>query len=195
MPDEAVQEPAKSKRGGPRIGPDGKSLAGRRKGRKNKKTIERELVEQQKAQALEAVKQIGDGTPAPVAAAQVKKLGKEVLEDFMHLFAGMAAYHQPVPNGMPVPANRQPDVAKFLQFSELTLAFAKELTPYQSPRLAAMMIGQAQTRQIAVTGGLPSADAPPALTDEQYKAALKVTEGPIIEGTAVSAPELAPTAK
>src|SRR6266566_3568735 len=38
-----------------------------------------------------------------------KKLAKDVLEDFMLVFAGMAATYQPLRAGMAVPPGRQPD--------------------------------------------------------------------------------------
>lgn len=69
-----------------------------------------------------------------------KRLAKDVLEEFMLLFAGMAATHQPLPPGMPVPVNRQPDEAKFEKWARLAGWFASELAPYQSPTFKAVAI-------------------------------------------------------
>jgi hypothetical protein len=68
------------------------------------------------------------------------KLGKDVLEEFMMLFAGMAAAHQPLPAGMPPPPGRTPDETKFLTYARLTVDTAKALADFQSPKFKAIMV-------------------------------------------------------
>jgi len=101
--------------------------AGRGQGRKpgipNKATVER---------ALEAAKQNAE------AKANGKKLAKEVLEEFMLLFAGMAAAYQPLPPGTPVPPGREPNEAKFITYAKLATDTAADLAPYQSPTFRAI---------------------------------------------------------
>lgn len=58
----------------------------------------------------------------------------------MHLFAGMAAHHQPMPEGQLVPPGRKPDVAKFLEYAKLATDVAKALAPYQSPTFRAIVV-------------------------------------------------------
>ena len=67
-----------------------------------------------KIEAANIREQVG---AAELAAEKVhnagKKLGKDVLEEFMHLFAGMAVAHQPLPAGTPIsarPAARRGEV-------------------------------------------------------------------------------------
>lgn len=154
----ASTSPPKKKRGGVRLGPDGKPLQGRRKGIRNKKTVERELLKARKKAhdaMIEEAKIVGAAVSVDVAIAANVKLGKEILSDFANVLAGAAAFYQPTPG------NKNADEARFLKYSELAIHAADKLAPYQSPRLAAMMIGQTQTRKIAVSGGLPSADDEP----------------------------------
>lgn len=163
----------KKKRGGVRLGPDGKPLQGRRKGIRNRKTVERELVRARELAQLALIEK----TRLKNATAQVElaieadtKLGKEILSDFANMFAAAARYYQPI---VGVPKKKQPkqaDAALFLKYSELAVYAADKLAPYQSPRLAAMMIGATQTKKIAITGGLPSAhDEQPQLPPDLYE--------------------------
>lgn len=148
----------KEKRGGVRLGPDGKPLQGRRKGIRNKKTTERELEKARKKAhdlMIEQARIVGATVSMDAAVQANTKLGKEILSDFANVLAGAAAFYQPTPG------NKNADEARFLKYSELAIYAADKLAPYQSPRLAAMMIGQTQTRKIAVTGGLPSSDDEP----------------------------------
>jgi len=105
----------------------GRGGAGRGQGRKpgipNKATQER---------ALEAARQNAE------AKANGKKLAKEVLEEFMLLFAGMAAAYQPLPPGTPVPPGREPNEAKFITYAKLATDTAADLAPYQSPTFRAI---------------------------------------------------------
>lgn len=118
----------------------GQRFGGRVAGVPNKATIEKNLLI---AQQL-AVKA---GQPA-------KPLAKEVLEDFMHLTAGMAAFYQPTAPGQP--GNPNQDEAKFWQAALACKEFAKALAPYQSPTFKAIM-------------GMPAmpSSAPEKATDKQ----------------------------
>jgi hypothetical protein len=68
----------------PRGSSPGERRGGRAKGAKNKSTLERALV----AERIIAEQQ---GTPG-------RKLGKELLEEFATMFAGLAAAFQPIPS-------------------------------------------------------------------------------------------------
>jgi len=103
----------------------GQKTGGRKPGSRNKAVIERERVA-----AEIAARTVAD------AKVSGRKLAKEQLDDFMTLFAGMAAHHQPIPGwkeGDPVPAGRNPDEAKFKEYAMLTIDCARILAPYQSP--------------------------------------------------------------
>lgn len=162
------------KRGGVRLGPDGKPLQGRRKGIRNKKTVERELLKARKKaheKMLEEATIVGAAVSVDVAMKANVKLGKEILSDFANVLAGAAAFYQPTPG------NKNADERRFLKYSELAIYAADKLTPYQSPRLAAMMIGQTQTKKIAVEGGLPAPDEVPVeLPPDLYEDSVRPTE-------------------
>lgn len=76
-----------------------------------------------------------------MAQAEVngKKLAKDVLEDFMLLFAGMAAFYQPTAPNAPQ-QNVNGSETKFLQYGELAITAAKALAPYQSPTFRAVAV-------------------------------------------------------
>lgn len=98
---------------------------GRPEGAKSKSTIERELKAARDAEA---------------AVNSGRKLGKEVLDEFMHLFAGMAAAYQPLPPGTEaVPQGREPNEGKFEKYARLAVQCARDLAPYQSPTFRAIM--------------------------------------------------------
>jgi hypothetical protein len=109
--------------------------AGRKKGQKNKATIERELIA-----ARQAEKRIDE------AVNSGRKLGKDVLDDFMQLFAGIAASYQPVApdvwEGMTEEqkAKRTPNPVEFEKWARLAVHCATKLAPYQSPTFQAIMI-------------------------------------------------------
>ncbi len=105
----------------------GKKHGGRTKGTPNKATVERE-----RAAAEIAKRTVAD------ARHHGKKLAKEVLEDFMFLFAGMAAHHQPAPPTGP--SNPNENRASFVEEAKLAVYCAKELAPYQSYRFAAVAV-------------------------------------------------------
>ncbi len=103
----------------------GERRGGRHKGVPNRATIE-------KAKVAELA--------LAEAKAQGRKLAKDVLEDFMHLFAGMAAHYQPIPEGQAVPPGRAPHEGKFGEYSRLAVDCAHKLAPYQSPTFRAIVI-------------------------------------------------------
>lgn len=100
----------------------GEHRGGRVKGKPNKTTIEKVLLAER---AVAGSRDAG------------KKLGREVLEDFMLLFAGMAAHYQPQPVAGAHP-NEHED--KFDKYARLACETAKWLAPYQSPTYRAIMV-------------------------------------------------------
>lgn len=121
-------------------------------GSKNKTTLEREELARRELEAQAAV--------AVQARVPAKKLGKEILDDFANLFAGMAAMYQPWPASMG--KNPHEDLKKFDFYSDKAIQAASALAPYQSPRLSAVAIGAAVVNRVEVTGGMPDDFAPPA---------------------------------
>lgn len=101
---------------------------GRKKGTPNRATVER--VEQ----ARIAVEQ---------ARGRNVKLGKDVLEEFMMLFADIARHHMPRVPGLPMPEHGKPNEEKFLTYAKLAAATAKDLADYQSPKFKAIAIATA----------------------------------------------------
>lgn len=120
--------------------------SGRRKGTKNKAVIEREAA----AKMAERVALERERLKAEDAAREMiivktagRKLAKEVGEDFLTLFAGLAAVYQPLPDlkeGEAPPEGRMPDELKFNRYAKLAMEMVKALLPYQSPALSAVMI-------------------------------------------------------
>jgi hypothetical protein len=104
----------------------GRKTGGRHRGTPNKATIEKALI-----------------AARTVAGAKLaaKKLAKEVLEDFMLLFAGMAAHHQPTPPGHP--QNPHESKTEFLRYAGMAIDCAHKLAPYQSPTFRAVMVAPA----------------------------------------------------
>mgnify|MGYP000735891981 CR=1 FL=1 len=103
----------------------GFKTGGRQKNTPNKATVERAVVAERIVRETEM---------------SGRKLGKEVLADFMDVFAALATYHQPLPDGMTVPQGRKPDEAKFEKYARLAIQAAKDLAPYQSPTFRAIQI-------------------------------------------------------
>jgi len=102
--------------------------SGRKVGSQNKATIERlKRAEIEMTQARESG----------------KKLAKDVLEEFMMLFAGMAAQSQPIPEGMPVPPGRKPNEKTFEKYARLAVETAADLAKYQSPTFKAIAVAMA----------------------------------------------------
>jgi hypothetical protein len=110
----------------------GERRGGRQKGTRNKATIERTLIAER-------------GTAEGKTAGQ--RLAKEVLEDFMHLFADMAAT-----------ADRNTE--KFEKWARLAIETAKALAPFQSPRFSAVMVGATTVQKITIEGGSTRRDFP-----------------------------------
>lgn len=109
----------------------GRKTGGKQRGTPNKATRERLEQERVAKQAQQEVDK---------ARAANTKLGKDILEEFMKNFAGMAAYYQPLPDGTPVPAGRKPDEKRFLTYAKLTVETAAQLAQFQSPRFKAIAI-------------------------------------------------------
>lgn len=109
----------------------GNKTGGRSRGTPNKRTTERLEAERIAKQAQQEVDK---------ARQANTKLGKDVLEEFMKTFAGMAAYHQPVPEGMAIPTGRKPDEAKFLTYARLAAETAAKLAEFQSPKFKAIQV-------------------------------------------------------
>jgi hypothetical protein len=72
-----------------------------------------------------------------------KKLAKDVLEEFMFLFAGIAATAQPIPAGMAVPAGKKPNPRTFEKYARLAVETAAALARYQSPTFKAVLTAEA----------------------------------------------------
>lgn len=105
----------------------GERRGGRVKGVPNKATMERALIA-----ANTLVK----------SRAADKKLAKEVLDDFMALFAGMAAHYQPTPPHA-MQQNQYGNPAEFEKYARLAVQCAKDLAPYQSPTFRAIVVAPA----------------------------------------------------
>jgi hypothetical protein len=105
----------------------GERRGGRVKGQKNRATIEKERIA-----AEIAARTVAD------ARLSGKKLAKEVLEEFMLLFGGMAAHHQPTPPNRP--SNPHASKDDFLRYATLAIDCARYLAPYQSPTFRAVHI-------------------------------------------------------
>lgn len=136
----------------------GERRGGRQLGAKNKTTIEREnqaRLEVDRARMIDEARAANASEVVTQAKAAGVKLAKDILEDFMRLFAGMAAIHQPLPDGVEIPPGRKPDPEKFLAFAKLAVSTASDLAPYQSPKLSAVMVGAAVVTEIEIVGGLP----------------------------------------
>lgn len=134
----------------------GHRTGGRQKGTMNKSTRERLEAERVAQQAQLEVNK---------ARQAHTKLGKDVLEEFMKTFAGMAAYYQPVPEGVAVPVGRKPDEGKFLTYAKLTTETAAALANFQSPRFKAIQIMTPPPNPVPVVrdGNVVTIDDPVAL--------------------------------
>ena len=109
----------------PRGSRPGERRGGRHKGGKNKATIERSLV----AERIVNETQMAG-----------RKLGKEVLEEIMILYSGLAAAFQPKSAGdIEAWANSSKE-AKFEKYSRLAMKAAHDLAEFQSPKLAAIHV-------------------------------------------------------
>ncbi|WP_338827163.1 hypothetical protein [Bradyrhizobium sp. 27S5] len=105
----------------------GERRGGRAKGTLNKATVERALV---------AERVVND------AAMNGRKLAKEVLQEFVELFTGLAAAHQPSGTSAGELSLWRTDGREpyFEKYAKLAVVTAKDLAQYQSPRLAAVQV-------------------------------------------------------
>jgi hypothetical protein len=98
--------------------------SGRRRGSKNKATIEKAIIAERDLAETQA---------------SGKKLAKEVIEDLMNTFVDLAAYYRPVMPGQPE-TNRHADKDEFEKHAIHAFEMAKALAPYQSPTFRAVMV-------------------------------------------------------
>ena len=101
----------------------GQRFGGRAKGVPNKATLQKALI---------AERTVAD------ARMSGRKLAKEILDDFMQLFAGMAAHYQPTPPDRP--QNPSQDEPMFEKYGRLAVETAKALANYQSPTFRAIVV-------------------------------------------------------
>jgi hypothetical protein len=141
--------------------------SGKKKGSKNKATLEKERLAELAIEerlrkenqeladkiAAEGVKTLDDARA--LAAAKGPMLMKDIGFQFTRVFAGMAALHQPAPPGHPPNPNADPKL--FREYAALALQGAKDFAQYESPKLSAVMVGGEMVTEIAITGG-PSDD-------------------------------------
>ncbi len=69
-----------------------------------------------------------------------RKLAVTILDEFAHVFAGMAAFYQP---STPKRENKNANVAEFERWSKLACDCAKALAPYQTPTYRAVVVAPA----------------------------------------------------
>lgn len=103
--------------------------AGRTKGSRNETTIQREERIRLDVAAVKAVSALSTMTHKP---------GKQVMQEFMTVFAGMAAAYQPAPPGQP--KKQHEDEAKFARYARLAIDCAMEVAQYEEPKLRAAFI-------------------------------------------------------
>ena len=114
----------------PRGAKPGQRFGGRKPGTPNKATIEKAIIAERIVNEAEM---------------KGRKLGKEVLEEFMVMFAGIAAAHQPgeaTREAIKAWSNTK-DQVTFERYASLATTTAKELAKYQSPQLRAVMVAPA----------------------------------------------------
>lgn len=107
----------------------GRKTGGRTAGTPNKASLEKQRVA-----AEIAARTVAD------ARINGKKLAKDILEEFMCVFAGMAATCQPLPPGVTiVPPGREPNAEAFVVYARLAVDTAAKLAEFQSPKFKAVM--------------------------------------------------------
>jgi CBS domain-containing protein len=106
--------------------------AGRRRGSKGKATIERAII---------AERDIAE------AQASGRKLGKEVIDHYMHVFAEIADGERAAALAEK-PANAREHEARFERFARYAIDCAHKLAPYQSPTFRAIQIAPPQNEQL-----------------------------------------------
>ncbi len=122
----------------------GRKTGGKVKGSKNKATLEREeaaRIERERVAELERMAAQG-ATELDKAKLQGKKPMKQIVFDLADLFAGLAAYYQPVPaaDGT-LTGNPRFNEEKFKEYAVLARDTALGAAAYQSPKLAAVAVG------------------------------------------------------
>lgn len=173
----APQKPPRKKPGPPK----GVRYGGKKKGTKNKKTLERERAAQlelERARMIEAVKDrvaAGQASEADRAVAAQHKLMKDIGMDMTRLAAGLAAFYQPHPtwtqgpDGKLVNGNPNYDEPRFRYYLDQAMSGARDFAAYESPKLSAVMVGQQVVNDITVRGGMPDEFQPPAGGDPGFK--------------------------
>lgn len=138
----------------------GRKTGGRVEGVPNKATTQKELL---------AARIMAEHEQKPG-----RKLAKEVLDDFMHLFMGLAAQHQPLPPGVvdPNPAAKR-DEAKFVQYANMAREFARDLVKFQSPTFGMVKVSVENRFPLPGDGVMPV--PPAAIEPGQANQALKLT--------------------
>lgn len=137
----------------PRGAKKGERRGGRGRGTPNKSTVERALF----AERVMAEQQ---GKPG-------KKLGREVVEDFMHLFAGMAAVHQPLPPGVTIaPPGHEPDREKFDKYAAMAVDAGYKLAEFQSPKISRVTMVTDPSLRVGIAGVVHGAGVAPAAAEE-----------------------------
>jgi predicted NBD/HSP70 family sugar kinase len=147
----------------------GERRGGRKKGVKNKATLERQARAAADLAKIAELERLAEGAKDEVQRAAIagKKLMKDIAFDFAALFASMAAYYQPQPvivNGRVVSLEGNPnaDEAKFDRYSVLAAQTSIQAAKYQSPSFSAMVVGASVTTKVVVEGGMPNDFDPPA---------------------------------
>jgi hypothetical protein len=118
------------------------------------------------------------------ARRRKEKLAKEMLSQFMHQFAELAAKFQPISaNGKP---NRKWDEHKYKEWGLAAVDVAKALAPYQSPTFKA--IGIAFQDQVVAEQGIDEPVRYPTLAEVRNELArrglpplLHLIEGTVID--------------
>lgn len=167
LPGMDPETPRKRRRGG---STKETARGGRKKGSRNKTTIERERAAAVATEREKLLKEVRAGEAKDEviqAVAAGKKMMKEIAFDFAQLFAGIAAFHQPYPSwhpatidGKAVMVNDNPNFneAKFKEYAKLAVDTALGAAGYESPKLSAVMVGSAIVTEIEITGGLPDSE-------------------------------------
>lgn len=128
----------------------GRKTGGRVEGVPNKATTQKELL---------AARIMAEHEQKPG-----RKLAKEVLDDFMHLFMGLAAQHQPLPPGVVDPSGATRDEVKFVQYANMAREFARDLVKFQSPTFGMVKVSVENRFPLPGDGVLP---VPPAVEPGQ----------------------------
>lgn len=140
----------------------GERRGGRKKGTKNKLTVEREKaarLAEERERLVAAAKAAEDKIAE--AKASSKKLMKDIGFEAAYAFMALAVIHQPSQtwtrgaDGKLVNANPDYDQETFTHYLKLAADTAAQFASYESPKLSAVMVGAAVVNEIEVIGGLP----------------------------------------